>query len=69
MKTITVEDIAKRFGKDPSHIRRLSIQNGWGEVLFGRIRVYSQREVDKFARLFAESGRVSKNSKNLVKAG
>ena len=53
----TVYDAAERFGKDPSHIRRLSITHNLGELKYGRVRILKSRDMTKLAKFFEEHGR------------
>lgn len=68
-RELTVKKLAKRFGKDPARIRQISIDYKIGKLIEGRVRVFSDHEATRIERIIAETGRTSKNSKNVAHAG
>lgn len=66
---LTVNDVADRFGKNPSRIRQLCIEHGIGKLIAGRVRLLTEADAKKLGRFFAEKGHLSKNSKNLAQVG
>lgn len=58
----TVRDVAEKFGKDPSHIRRLSIDMNLGSLKYGRVRILRNRDITRLAKHFQENGRNRKKA-------
>lgn len=50
-KAITVTEVAERFGRNPSRIRQLCIEHDIGVLIAGRLRVLTERDVDKIGQM------------------
>ena len=58
----TTTEAAQRFGKDPSHIRRLCNEHDIGQLKYGRIRLLKQSDMNRLEKYFSQFGRNRKKT-------
>lgn len=63
-KSITVAEVAARFGRNPSRIRQLCIEHSIGTLIADRVRLLTERDAERIGRMLSQFGRKPVNSKN-----
>ena len=56
-KAITVTEAATRFGRNPSRIRQICIEHKIGVLIADRLRVLTERDVQRIGKILVEYGR------------